>query len=210
MSILFSDCNCVGSERFCRPGFRLAIAIGASCSGAVDMEVDGEEEACFPSEFEGASGSVDDVLEVPKRTHTCEVCSAKFPHWDHFAYCGKKSGNVVKHQDWGLTQAKHQALGQGPSNLATGSTGSEGLVLTCVLCCEKKMQKVYTVKKGEGFTVKSAWKTIARRTKPNMKVPTSKLLHCMQRLEDRLNRDGAGVDGMPVDIHYAYKVVDSL
>jgi hypothetical protein len=133
------------------------------------------------------------------------VCSAQFAHWDHFAYCGKKSGKVVPHLNSGLSQAKQHALGEGLANLATGS---EALVLTCVLCCEKTMKAEYTVKKGEGFTVTSAWRTLARRTKPNMKMTNKKLQNAMQSMEDRINRDG-GVEGKPVDIKDVYTLTES-
>ena len=170
----------------------------------VGMEVDGDEVPYVPGDFEGASGRVDDVLEMPKTMHKCEVCRAEYAHWDHFAYCDK-SGKYVFHQDSALSQVKLKATGKGFSNLAKGS---EVLVLACVICCEKKMCEEYTVKKGEGFTVTSQWKTLARRTKPNMKLSNKKLQNAMQTMEDRINRDG-GVEGVAVDIKEVYTLTES-
>jgi hypothetical protein len=168
------------------------------------MEVDDVEVPYVPGDFEGASGRVHDVLEMPKTQHKCEVCAAKYAHWDHFAYCDK-SGKVVVHQDSVLSQVKQKATGKGFSNLAKGS---ETLVLACVICCEKQMKETYTVKKGEGFTLTSAWKTLARRTKPNMKMSNKKLQNAMQTMEDHINRDG-GVEGKAVDIKDVYTLTES-
>ncbi len=160
------------------------------------MEVDDEEQPYVPGDFEGASGRVDDVLEMPKNKHTCEVCSATFAHWDHFAYCNK-SGKLVVHQDSVLSQVKQMVKGDGFSNLAKDN---EAMVLTCVICSEKVMKETFTVKKGDGFTVTSAWKTLARKTKPNMKMPNKKLQNALKTMGDRINRDGGDVEGNPVNI----------
>jgi ribosomal protein S27AE len=80
------------------------------------MEVDGGEVPYVPGDFEGASGRVDDVLEMHKKQHKCEVCSATFAHWDHFAYCGK-SGKVEFHQDSVLSQVKQKASNSRRSGL---------------------------------------------------------------------------------------------
>jgi hypothetical protein len=167
------------------------------------MEGDWVEEPYVPGVFEGASGRVDDVLERPKTEHTCDVCAAKYEHWDHFAYCDR-TGKPVYHQDTGLSQARAQVLGIGFSNLAVSSS----LNLVCVICCEKQMKTQYTVKKGEGFTLTSAWRTLARRTKPNMKMQNKKLQNAMQTMEDRINRDGGHL-GEKVNIKDVYSLTES-
>jgi hypothetical protein len=167
------------------------------------MECDEVEEPYVPGVFEGASGRVRDVLERPKLEHTCEQCAAKYEHWDHFAYCDK-TGKFVYSQDTGLNQAKAMATGTGFTNLAS----SDSLVLVCVICCEKKMGTQYTVQKGEGFTLTSAWRTLARRTKPNMKLQNKKLQLAMSTMEARINRNG-GVLGEMVNIKEVYALTQS-
>jgi hypothetical protein len=90
------------------------------------------------------------------------VCDATFAHWDHFAYCNK-TGKPVFHQNSVLSQVKKTVMGDGFSNLAKDN---EAVVLTCVICSEKVLKEKFTVKKGDGFTVTSTWKTLARRSKP--------------------------------------------
>ena len=171
------------------------------------MEVDDEGAPNVPGPFEGASGRVDDVKEMPKqKQHKCEMCDGSYVHWDHFAYCDK-SGKLVEHQDSVLSQVKQKVTGDGFCNLADGFT--EELFLVCVICCEKMTKEKYTVKKGEGFTVTSAWKTLARRTKPKMKMPNKKLQNAMQTMEDRINRDGAVEGKSAVDIKEVYTLTES-
>jgi hypothetical protein len=173
----------------------------------VGMEVDddGGEVPYVPGAFEGASGRVDDVLEMPKQKHKCEVCSATFAHWDHFACCNK-SGMLVVHQDSVLSQVHHTVKGDGFTNLAKDH---EAMILTCVMCSEKVMKEKFTVTKGDGFTVTSAWRTLARRSKPNMKMSNKKLQNALQTMEDRYNRTGGDVEGKPVNIQDVYNLTES-
>jgi hypothetical protein len=179
----------------------------ASSSGVwyeTDMDGDEEEEPYLPGDFEGASGRVDDVLEMVKQKHVCQICDEEFEHWDRFAYCDSQ-GEPIFAQNSTLTQTKAQALGEGYSNLAVDN---QLLTLTCVICCEKKMKQVFTVKKGESFTLTSAWRTLARRTKPNMALQNKKLQIALQTMEDRINRD-VGPDGVKVNIKEVYDLTKS-
>jgi hypothetical protein len=169
------------------------------------MESDDDEVPYVPDDFEGASSRVHDVLEMPRHKHTCRVCAATFPFWDHFAYFDK-SGKPALQYDSVLNQVHKTVTGEGFTNLAKESCD---VVLTCVLCAEKATQENYTVRTVEGFTVTSAWKTLARRTKPNMKLPAKKLKNAMKTMGDRINRDGGDSEGHHVDIEEVYTMTKS-
>jgi hypothetical protein len=157
-----------------------------------DMEVADEEEPYVPGVFEGASGRCRDVLNRVIQEEQCEVCASKSEHEDYFALCNQ-SQMPAKHQDpVFLLAADAYARGMGWCNYEIGYERTS----VCVMCCEKKMQRQYTVKKGRGLILTSEWRTLARSTKPFVKVASKKLQKAMQTMDYQINRHGGDLGEM--------------